>query len=146
MRVLFVCLGNICRSPLAAGIMKHMFDRRGIAGVVDSAGTADWNAGSKADARAIKVAWENGIDIKSHRARQVQECDFENYDVFIVMDRSNEAALKKMAPKAVHAKIKPVLDGDEELLDPYHEDESAFRDVFKALWHSCERLADRIAN
>jgi protein-tyrosine phosphatase len=143
-KVLFVCLGNICRSPLAEGIMKKLFMEHGIEGLIESAGTADWNVGSRADSRAIKVALENGIDIKNHRARQLQKADFDKFDLIIVMDRANENAVKKVAPQAVHHKIRRALLDDLDVIDPYHHDEEAFRNVFKTLWQSCDLLAKSV--
>jgi len=144
LKILFVCLGNICRSPLAAGIMNYMLERHGVDGLAESCGTADWNVGSQADRRSIKVALDKGIDIRSHRARQIRQDDFEKFDAIIVMDRSNENAVKKIAPRAVHDKIYRILD-TADVPDPYHSDESAFRDVFDTLWTHCDKIAARIA-
>lgn len=145
MKILFICLGNICRSPLAAGIMTHMLKIHGITGIAHSAGTSDWNVGSQADRRSIKVASNRGIDIRMHRARQLRSDDFDKYDLIIVMDSSNERAVKKLAPPAVHHKIRRVLGPDRDVPDPYYSDDSAFKSVFDSLWESCEELAGQIA-
>lgn len=143
-KILFVCLGNICRSPLAAGIMTYMFEKYGLEGTAHSAGTSDWNTGSQADRRSIKVAMDKGIDIRMHRARQLRNEDFEKYDAIIVMDGANERAVRSVAPPAVHHKIKRVvLNG--EVPDPYYGTEAAFREVFETLWTNCDRLARELA-
>ena len=124
--------------------MKKLYAEHGIEGLIESAGTADWNVGSRADSRAIKVALENGVDIKNHRARQLHKNDFDKFDLIIVMDRANENAVKKIAPQAVQHKIRRALLDDLDVIDPYHHDEQAFRDVFKTLWQSCEVLAKQV--
>lgn len=143
-KILFVCLGNICRSPLAAGIMTYMFEKHGLDGTAHSAGTSDWNTGSQADRRSIKVGLDKGIDIRTHRARQLRNEDFEKYDAIIVMDAANERAVKSVAPHAVHHKIKRViLNG--EVPDPFYGTEANFREVFEMLWSNCDRIAKEIA-
>jgi protein-tyrosine phosphatase len=124
--------------------MRKLYEERGIAGVIESAGTADWNVGSRADSRAIKVASDNGIDIRSHKARQLRSEDFERFDLIIVMDRANEKAVKAIAPQAVHHKIRRAL-GEEDVVDPYHHNEAAFRDVFDRLWQSLDQLAQELS-
>jgi protein-tyrosine phosphatase len=121
--------------------MTYMLEKHGREGTAHSAGTSDWNVGSQADRRSIKVGLDRGIDIRAHRARQLRKEDFEEYDAIFVMDGSNEKAVKSVAPKAVHHKIKRIIEPDGDVPDPYHSDESAFRDVFDTLWHQCERLA-----
>ena len=98
--VLFVCLGNICRSPMAEGVFRHMAEQAGLAELirVDSAGTGDWHVGEQPDRRAIAVAAKRGIDITGLRARLVRQKDFESFDHILVMDRNNLAALQRMAP------------------------------------------------
>lgn len=120
--------------------MRKLYMEHGLSGLVESAGTSDWNVGSKADARAVKVASDNGIDIASHMARQLRKDDFEKFDLIIVMDRANEKAVKAVAPQAVHHKIRRAL-GEDDVVDPYHHDEAAFRDVFEKLWQSLNQLA-----
>lgn len=123
--------------------MRKLYEEHGLSGEIESAGTADWNVGSRADSRAIKVALDNGIDIKSHRARQLRSDDFERFDIIIVMDRANEKAVKAIAPHTVHHKIRRALsEGD--VVDPYHHDDGAFRDVFDMLWRSLDLLATEL--
>ncbi len=141
MKLLFVCLGNICRSPLAAAIMANVLKERGVHCVIESAGTADWNVAQPADLRAIKVARANGIDLSVHRARQLRREDFDKFDHIIVMDRSNENFVRKMAPPAMRNKIRLIAKGTE-VLDPYHQDESAFDELSRLLYEYCNALAD----
>ncbi|HET7819050.1 MAG TPA: low molecular weight protein-tyrosine-phosphatase, partial [Bacteroidia bacterium] len=85
-KVLFVCLGNICRSPMAEGILKHKAKKYGLQLIVDSAGTGHWHTGENPDKRAIKTAKERGIDISKLIARQITEEDFDNFDFILVAD------------------------------------------------------------
>lgn len=138
MNVIFVCLGNICRSPMAAGIMRQIYADENISGKVESAGTMDWNVGSGADPRAVSVARDNGIDITKHRARQFTVDDFERFDIVFVMDNVNAVSLKKLAPEAQRHKI-CLLGVDVEILDPYHSNEAAFHATYKALDEYCRK-------
>lgn len=154
--ILFVCLGNICRSPLAAGIMKAIHAELQIEGLVESAGTADWNVGSPADHRSIKVAAEAGIDITAHRARQICAADFEHFDVIYVMDRDNERALLSIAPSVARRKIRLICASAAdaagptgtsaycEIPDPYHGELSHFREIFHLLNERCRLVAGEI--
>jgi protein-tyrosine phosphatase len=130
-------LGNICRSPLAAGIMKSLYMERQIEGVVESAGTQDWNLGRPADARSVKIAAAVGIDIRDHRGRQICYEDFDRFDVIYVMDREIERSLRAMAPPEAVTKIRRIKslihDCDIDVPDPYHGDERHFRQVFDML-------------
>lgn len=150
MDILFVCLGNICRSPMAEGIMRALFQRRGIEGRIDSAGTADWNVGSHADARAIRTCQDHGVDISGHRARQVQESDISTFDLLVVMDGDNEKMLRRMMPPAPSSRLVRIADfhpdsAVTEITDPYHRDSEAFLETYRKLEQACERLATSIA-
>lgn len=136
MNVLFVCLGNICRSPMAEGIMKKLYEQMLINGTIDSAGTADWNAGRSADWRAISIARENGIDISSHRARQVNVEDFQHFEIIFAMDRDNATALRKIAPRSLASKIRLLRADGDDVPDPYHGNETLFRSTFRLI-ESC---------
>lgn len=138
MDVLFVCMGNICRSPMAEGILRSIFERSKIAGTVESAGTMDWNVGSGADPRAISVARANGIDLIKHRARQVTLDDFERFDIIFVMDNSNAISLCKIAPAHHKHKIR-LLAGASEIADPYHSNEAAFHATYKTIEECCRQ-------
>jgi protein-tyrosine phosphatase len=94
--ILFVCLGNICRSPLAQGIAEKLIDEKQLDIKVDSAGTGDWHIGEAPCDNSIKVASINGIDISSQKGRQVTEADLKNYELIVALDESNYDNLKKM--------------------------------------------------
>jgi Protein-tyrosine-phosphatase len=147
--ILFVCLGNICRSPVAACIMTAIYKERGIAGRIESAGTMDWNVGRSADHRMIRLAGERGLDLKMHRARQLSRHDFEEFDLIVVMDREIESTVLKRAPDTMRHKVKHISDcGDGKHLDvedPYHCNEAAFRNCVDLIDRHCRRLSDEIA-
>jgi protein-tyrosine phosphatase len=135
MKVLFVCLGNICRSPTAEGVVRAAAAREcptfGLE--VDSAGTADYHVGEPPDQRAIAAAQRRGIDLSGLRARLVTAADFRRFDYMLAMDRANLIALEARAPADATAKVQLFLDfspGDvDEVPDPYYEDAVAFERV-----------------
>jgi len=125
-RLLFVCLGNICRSPMAEGVFRHVADGEGVAHLfeIDSAGMGDWHAGQVPDARAQGAALNRGIDISGQSARKVELEDFDAFDLVLAMDASNLAELTELAPHAARHKIRRFLDfaphmGVEDVPDPY---------------------------
>ncbi len=119
MRILMVCMGNICRSPIAATVARVELARAGIAAEVDSAGTEDYHIGDRADRRAIEVAEAHGYALAAHRARQVRGEDFETFDHLFAMDRVNLRALQRFRP--AQRGIEPVLLlGEAEVPDPYY--------------------------
>lgn len=97
--ILFVCLGNICRSPLAQGIAQRIIDEEGLDIKVDSAGTGDWHIGEAPCENSIKVAAINGVDISLQKGRQVKHTDFQVFDLIVALDQSNYENLKKMGAK-----------------------------------------------
>jgi len=133
---------------MAAGIMRAIYEERGIAGVIESAGTADWNGGSPADYRAIKVALESGIDIRAHRARQVRRDDFERFDLVVAMDQHNHKVLRAIVPVKLEGKLRHLLvDTDmhgRDVPDPYHGSEATFRETFVIIQEGCTLLADSL--
>ncbi|MBA5630604.1 low molecular weight protein-tyrosine-phosphatase [Moheibacter lacus] len=130
MKILMVCLGNICRSPLAEGILQSKLTD---GFTVDSAGTGDWHVGNSPDERSIAVAKKYGIDISKQRARQFQLDDFEKFDLIFVMDQSNfENVLKLTKNDEQRQKVKLIL-GDQNVLDPYYGGEEGFETVFHLL-------------
>jgi protein-tyrosine phosphatase len=150
-RVLFVCLGNICRSPLAEGVFKHLVDEAELTGKfeIDSAGTGSWHVGERPDARAAMVAREHGIELDS-RARQVTEQDLRDFDYVIAMDRENLRNLERMASASGgDAEISllraydPDPDGDE-VPDPYYGGVSGFENVYDIVARSCDGLLNRL--
>ncbi len=124
-RILFVCLGNICRSPSAHGIFAHLAARSGVDVHVESAGTGGWHIGDPPDARAIQEAAARGYDLTAIRAQQVRSADFERFDLIVAMDRANVAALERMRPMASETPVELFLSfadtGHDEVPDPYYE-------------------------
>ncbi len=148
-KILFVCLGNICRSPAAEGMMKAVVEERGCPAdwVIDSAGTGNYHIGQLPDARMRAHARRRGLDL-THRCRQVTEEDFELFDLIIPMDASNESNLRRMAPTAeAEAKIIPMstfFDGIatryDYVPDPYYEGSEGFELVLDLLDSATNRL------
>lgn len=132
-RILFVCLGNICRSPMAEGVFRHVCEEngRGQDLVIDSAGTGGWHIGNPPDHRAIAAAAGRGIDISAQRARQVAGTDFQAFDHIIAMDEDNLETLLARAPEDTHSKVSLFLEGvpgieEREVPDPYYGGEEGF--------------------
>jgi protein-tyrosine phosphatase len=135
-RVLFVCLGNICRSPTAEGVLRHLLRQSApeLAVEVDSAGTADYHIGEPPDSRSQRAALSRGIDLSTLRARQVAPRDFVHFDLMLAMDRQNLRALEAMRPAGSRARIRLFLEyaaniGRLEVPDPYYGDASGFEEV-----------------
>ncbi|QTC89139.1 low molecular weight protein-tyrosine-phosphatase [Brevundimonas pondensis] len=129
--VLFVCLGNICRSPLAEAAFREETRRLKLDVIVDSAGTGSWHVGSPPDPRAQAVARKNGVDISSLRGRQVKPIDFRRFTHVVALDEDNLANLRRLAPPDATAELSLLLDhveGREGQLvaDPYFGDEDGF--------------------
>ena len=149
--VLFVCLGNICRSPLAEGVFQHLVDEAGLADrfEIDSAGTGAWHVGERPDARAAMVATQHGVQLACE-ARQVKDEDFHRFDYIVAMDRENLRKLERMAAAAgSDAEVRllrsydPESEGDE-VPDPYYGGASGFETVYEMVHRSCEALLDRL--
>ncbi|MEM7508562.1 MAG: low molecular weight protein-tyrosine-phosphatase [Pseudomonadota bacterium] len=120
MRILCVCLGNICRSPMAEGAIRKMGDAAGLALQVDSAGTGAYHIGNPPDPRGLAAASARGYDNTGQRARQVQIGDFERFDLIVAMDRTNLANLQSMAPPGSPAEIRLFHPEGAEIPDPYY--------------------------
>lgn len=145
--VLMVCLGNICRSPLAEGILKNKVDTNKV--FVDSAGTAGYHIGNAPDFRSIAVAKKYGIDISGQACRQLTPNDLDDFDLVFAMDESNyENILKLSRNKEQRQKIKLLLnDGntiDQEVPDPYYGGEDGFEHVFQLIDEACNRIAKQL--
>ncbi|HEY0749199.1 MAG TPA: low molecular weight protein-tyrosine-phosphatase [Steroidobacteraceae bacterium] len=135
-KVLFVCLGNICRSPTAEGVLRHLAAQEAprLELEIDSAGTADYHIGAAPDPRSQRAALRRGIDISGLRARQVSKADFARFDLVLAMDRSNLTELEGIKPDNSNAALKLFLDyAPEQKLrdvpDPYYRDAKAFDQV-----------------
>lgn len=150
MKLLIVCLGNICRSPLAEGILQEKL--RGVQGSfeVDSAGTGGWHSGEQPDQRSIKVARMNGIDISGQRARQVTVDDFKRFDLIFAMDQNNYRNLLTAAAASDHHKIHLFLEfaglGPQDVPDPWYGDFSDFEAVYHLLDQSSNKVIQRIVD
>ena|SRR5690554_5534879 len=143
-----VCLGNICRSPLAEGILKSKIDPEKV--YVDSAGTGHWHVGDLPDPRSIAIAKKHWLDITDQRGRQFTEKDFEDFDLIYVMDNSNKENVLAMAQNEDHRKkVKLILDeifpGENvDVPDPYFGGGVGFENVFKMLDEACEIIARKL--
>jgi protein-tyrosine phosphatase len=138
MRVLFVCMGNICRSPTAEGVMRSLL-REGDELEIDSAGTGGWHAGEPPDERATAAARRRGIALEG-AARQVVLEDFERFDLIVAMDRENLAALRRLAPDdEARAKLRLLCD-DQDVPDPYYGGPRGFEDVLDLVEGACRGL------
>ena len=147
MKILMVCLGNICRSPLAEGIMQQKINERKLKWEVDSAGTGAWHAGELPDPRSIKVAKQNGIDITYQRGRQFIQNDFHEFDAILVMDATNYQNVIRMATtEEEKSKVEMIMNyatpnRNEQVPDPYYG-EQGFDNVFKMLEKACEAFVN----
>lgn len=137
MKILMVCLGNICRSPLAQGILEKKISDLGLNWYVDSAGTGSWHVGEKPDKRSISVAKKNGLDISNQRARQITKADLKLFDIILTMDSSNyNDVLKLCSSEEERAKVKILLnyvyEGENRSVpDPYFS--GGFDEVYSLL-------------
>lgn len=152
--VLFVCMGNICRSPTAHGVFEHMANKAGLASKinVDSAGTHSHHNGEKPDPRSVEVAKKHGYDLTYIRSRKVLSRDFEDYDYIIAMDSDNLMDLKAKSSAAYHHKIHLLLDiskltavkGHADVPDPYYGGAKGFNYVFELAEEGSKGLLDHI--
>ncbi|MGF6089347.1 low molecular weight protein-tyrosine-phosphatase [Pseudomonas sp. 18173] len=144
MRVLFVCLGNICRSPTAEGVLRHKLREAGLAERVEvaSAGTGDWHVGKAPDKRSQAAAKLRGYDLSAQRAQQVTRADFATYDLILAMDNSNLRHLKALQPAQGKAELDLFLrryqSPIDEVPDPYYDGEQGFEQVLDLI----ERASD----
>jgi protein-tyrosine phosphatase len=136
MKILMVCLGNICRSPLAHGIMEHLAKQKGLDWEIESAGTGNWHIGEAPDGRSIRTAHKHGIDISKQICRLFRVSDFDEYDKIFVMDRNNLSDILAMARNAQKVAL---LLGDKIVPDPYYDDKQ-FEPVFKMIEAGCMEI------
>jgi protein-tyrosine phosphatase len=148
--VLMICLGNICRSPMAEGALRRHVDHIGLNTQIDSAGTGDWHVGHPPDHRAQAVAMRlGGIDISGLRARQVSHVDFSRFDHVIAMDAANLGDLQEMAPEAARGRLSLLLDhlpGQEgrAVADPYYGDIADFERCWREIDCATAALAKKL--
>ena len=147
--VLFVCLGNICRSPLAEAALREEAGRRRLELIVDSAGTGDWHSGEPPDDRARAVALKNGVDISALRARQVTKADFRRFTHMVALDEQNLADLRRLAPADAAAQLSLLLDWipgreGQGVVDPWFGDEAGFDVTWAEVTLAVKGLADAL--
>jgi len=133
-----VCLGNICRSPLAEGIMKHLTGQKGLDWEIDSAGTGNWHIGEAPDSRSIRVARNRGIDISKQVCRLFKTSDFDDFDLILVMDKSNLSNVLAKARNNNDAQKVKLLLNDREVPDPYYSNN--FDQAFDLIEQGCKKI------
>ena len=143
MKILMVCLGNICRSPLAEGILKNKAHNLNL--TVDSAGTANYHIGKNPDIRSIEIAKKHGIDIKNQIARQFIKNDFKNFDVIYAMDKQNYYdIIQQASSESDKKKVKLILNeiniNIDSVPDPYYGGENGFNKVYDMLDKACKKI------
>lgn len=147
-KILMVCLGNICRSPLAEGILRSKLPNTFL---IDSAGTGGWHAGELPDKRSIEIAKKKGIDITNQRARKFTKNDFTEFDLIFAMDNSNFEDILKLAPdeiskKKVHLILNEIYPNENrDVPDPYFGLNDGFEKVYQMLDKACDSIAKKIA-
>ena len=151
LKVLFVCTGNICRSPTAEGVFRAMVERERLGHRItaDSCGTHDYHVGDPPDPRAIRHALRRGYDIGGLRARMLDPDDFERFDLLLALDRGHERILKRQAPPVAKDKVRLFMSYVPELRltdvpDPYYEEPEAFDHALDLIERACARLLEEI--
>jgi protein-tyrosine phosphatase len=149
-KVLFVCLGNICRSPLAEAAFRAEAARVGLDAETDSAGTGNWHRGEPPDRRAIAAARRNGLDISDLRARQIRPEDFERFDQILALDADNLADLRAIQPAGSRASLSLLLDHvpgreGQAVADPYYGGDKDFDITWRDVADAARALADKLA-
>lgn len=148
MKVLMICLGNICRSPLAEGILKLKIKEQGLDWTVDSAGTGAWHIGNPPDRRAQLIAKEHQLNITDQRARQFSKNDFNDFDLILVMDQSNYQNITRLTTSdSDRKKVKRILSftatSTKDVPDPYYDD-NGFEHVYQLLDTACDDLISSV--
>lgn len=150
-RVLFVCMGNICRSPTAEGVLRRLAAERvpDLALEVDSAGTHGYHVGEPPDPRAVAAASRRGIDLRRLRARKVEDTDFERFDLIVAMDRLNREVLRDRCPASHRERIRLFMEfagqeQDEDVPDPYYGGPLGFEQVLDLAEEASEGLLEEI--
>lgn len=150
-RVLFVCMGNICRSPTAEGVFRHLVEEQGLAGkiIIDSAGTHDYHIGDAPDARSQAAAARRGYDLSGLRARQVTRIDFTTFDYVLAMDEANLGLLQKQCPENYRDRLKLFLEFAtegvlREVPDPYYGGTQGFEQVLNLVENAARGLLEHI--
>ena len=149
--VVFVCMGNICRSPTAEAVFRHYVENAGLSEqiLIDSAGTHDYHIGDKPDSRAQRAAQQRGYDMSKLRGRQVGEGDFRRFDYVLAMDRANLAILQRITPPDSHTRVRLFLQyarhhSEREVPDPYYGGEDGFERVLDMVEDAAQGLLEEI--
>jgi protein-tyrosine phosphatase len=142
-KVLFVCTGNICRSPTAEGVFRHLAEQEKLELHVESRGTHDYHVGEPPDERAQRHALRRGYDLSRQRARHVAVEDFVRFDVIVAMDRGHLRALERACPSEHRAKLRLFVPG-RDVPDPYYGGPDGFEAVLDLVEEGCRRLLDEI--
>jgi len=141
-KIVFVCTGNICRSPTAEGVLRHMAREAGLQVEVESRGTHDYHVGEAPDRRAQLTAGKRGYDLSAQRAKHVSKDDFERFDLVVAMDRGHLQMLERMAPEH-RAKLRLLVPG-RDIPDPYYGGPEGFERVLDLVEDACRALLDEI--
>lgn len=150
--ILFLCLGNICRSPLAEGVFAHHIKKAGLEDKItyDSAGNGAWHEGDPPDPRAIQVAQKYGVDISNQRSRPLTAQDFDRFDLILAMDEGNIERLRSVMPTNSKAQVALFLEystGEAtEVPDPYYGGDEGFDRVFAQIDRACQKLVEKLAS
>lgn len=149
--VLFVCTGNICRSPTAEAVFRDIIGKKGLAGDVthDSAGTHGYHIGEPADSRTIQVAESRGIRIADLRARKMSVKDFERFDYLVAMDEGHRQAMLRLAPEGMESKVSMLLDyhakyAGQDVPDPYYGDMMDFEHTYDLIERGLEAFVSQV--
>jgi protein-tyrosine phosphatase len=150
-RVLFVCMGNLCRSPMAEGVFRHHVKRAGLDAriAIDSAGTHDYHVGDPPDPRAQRAAGRRGYDLSAQRGRQVSRADFNEFDYLLAMDEMNLRVLRRLRPPEHAHKLRlfmefSVSDAPREVPDPYYGGDQGFEDVLDLVEEAARGLLEHL--
>tara|TARA_B100001029_G_C14987755_1_gene410063 strand:- start:553 stop:1044 length:492 start_codon:yes stop_codon:yes gene_type:complete len=150
LKILIVCLGNICRSPTAHGVLSKMIISKNLEGAIeiDSAGTGSWHLGQNPDFRSTRAASSRGYDISKLTARQITDTDFSEFDYLLAMDKSNLSDLNKLCPERYKHKLELFLrfgsTGELSVPDPYYDESSGFEVVFDLIEDACEKFLEYV--
>ena len=142
--VLFVCTGNICRSPTADAVFRHLAEKEGRDILIDSVGTHGYHVGEAPDHRAIEIAADKGIEMDFLTARKLNANDFEKFDLLLAMDNGHLASMQNLCPPEHAHKLRLFLEDGQDVPDPYYGSVQDFKDTFDLIYRGCEALLAEI--
>ncbi|MCB0689958.1 MAG: low molecular weight phosphotyrosine protein phosphatase [Saprospiraceae bacterium] len=151
MKILMVCLGNICRSPLAEGIAQNLIHHKKLDWIVDSAGTTGWHEGSSPDKRSIAVAKDHDIDISGLRARQIRQAELPDWDLIVAMDAQNYQDIRRLDPEVTGTRLHMMMNflypgQNRPVPDPYYGSKKDFEEVYTMLYQACEAMLEELTS